>query len=178
VALVGLKDFFNDEEAGVLKPVEPEEGVAPATADEVRERLRALASDAIRVDEGDGKITVAWHAEIWNRGRMGSGNQEMVRALELTLDEAKTEVSGIGFTKDLDEGTGLFNIGSHHEVSEERGQFTGGNFEKVVSNLGGEHGATGGANQDGSYKFEWKDLRHSVIEAVTGAGWTYVPKKA
>jgi hypothetical protein len=27
------------------------------------------------------------------------------------------------------------------------------------------------------HKFRWTDLRDPVIEAVTGAGWTYRPKK-
>ena len=35
----------------------------------------------------------------------------------------------------------------------------------------------GGADESG-YKFSWGDtLRDPVIEAVTGAGWTYKPKR-
>jgi hypothetical protein len=40
----------------------------------------------------------------------------------------------------------------------------------------GPHGTEGGADEKG-YKFAWSDLREPVIEAVTGAGWTYKPKK-
>ena len=40
----------------------------------------------------------------------------------------------------------------------------------------GPHRTEGGADEKG-YKFSWGDLRDPVIEAVTGAGWTYKPKR-
>ena len=39
-----------------------------------------------------------------------------------------------------------------------------------------QHRTEGGADEKG-YKFSWGDLRDPVIEAVTGAGWTYKPKR-
>jgi hypothetical protein len=41
----------------------------------------------------------------------------------------------------------------------------------------GPHKTEGGADEEG-YEFSWGDtLRDPVIEAVTGAGWTYKPKR-
>jgi hypothetical protein len=39
-----------------------------------------------------------------------------------------------------------------------------------------KRGAEGDARK-ASYKFSWSDLHDPVIDAVTGAGWTYRPKK-
>ena len=41
----------------------------------------------------------------------------------------------------------------------------------------GPHATEGGADESG-YKFAWSDLREPVIDAVTGAGWTYKPKSS
>ena len=38
-------------------------------------------------------------------------------------------------------------------------------------------GALGHGADESGYRFAWGDLRDPVIEAVTGAGWTYKPKK-
>jgi hypothetical protein len=38
-------------------------------------------------------------------------------------------------------------------------------------------GGAEGDEREASYKFSWSDLRDPVIDAVTGAGWTYKPRK-
>lgn len=40
----------------------------------------------------------------------------------------------------------------------------------------GPHHTEGGAGEEG-YKFSWGDLRKQVMDAVTGGGWTYKPKR-
>ena len=40
----------------------------------------------------------------------------------------------------------------------------------------GPHHTEGGMDEAG-YKFSWSGLRDPVIDAVTGAGWTYKPKR-
>jgi hypothetical protein len=57
----------------------------------------------------------------------------------------------------------------------ERGQHVGVETLHVIAWLG-PHATSGGADEQG-YKFSWSDLRDPVIEAATGAGWTYKPKK-
>lgn len=55
----------------------------------------------------------------------------------------------------------------------EHGQHIGSETVHVLAWLG-PHKASGG---DSGYRFSWSDLRDPVIDAVTGAGWTYKPKK-
>ena len=50
-----------------------------------------------------------------------------------------------------------------------------GTWTEHVISWGGRHRTEGGADESG-YEFSWSDLRQPVIEAVTGAGWTYRPK--
>jgi hypothetical protein len=57
----------------------------------------------------------------------------------------------------------------------QRGQEMGSETLHVIAWLG-PHRTEGGAAERG-YKFSWSDLREPVIEAVTGAGWTYKPKR-
>ena len=57
----------------------------------------------------------------------------------------------------------------------ERGQHVGSESFTVIAWLGTV--SSGGAAEDGKYKFSWSDLRDPVIDAVTGAGWTYKPRK-
>ncbi len=45
----------------------------------------------------------------------------------------------------------------------------------MIAWLGPHH--TGGGADESGYKFSWAELREPIIDAVTGAGWTYKPKK-
>ena len=57
----------------------------------------------------------------------------------------------------------------------ERGQHVGVEALRVVA-WGGTLATEGAADEEG-FKFRWADLREPVIGAVTGAGWTYKPKR-
>ena len=92
----------------------------------------------------------------------------------MSPEEADQEATGIGLKTtteaELDAGGALSGSGDW-----ERGQHIGSETVHVLAWLG-PHSTDGGADESG-YKFSWSMLREPVIDAVTGAGWTYKPKK-
>jgi hypothetical protein len=87
------------------------------------------------------------------------------------LDKLKGASRGVLTTTEAGLGPGVFSGAQ----SWERSQHVGSETMHVLAWLGPHH-TEGGADEKG-YKFSWSDLRDPVIEAVTGAGWTYKPKK-
>ena len=129
---------------------------------------------ASRRSEDDGDIVVAWSAKVASAGAGGAGYEYLYRAIRISLDEGDREASGIGLktTTEAEAGVGGTFSGSKDW---ERGQHMGSETVHVLAWLGPHH-TEGGADESG-YKFAWSDLRDPVIDAVTGAGWTYKPKK-
>ena len=70
---------------------------------------------------------------------------------------------------------GLFGGSFAGSLNWERGQHIGSETVHVIAWLGPHH--TGGGADESGYKFSWAELREPIIDAVTGAGWTYKPKK-
>ena len=159
---------------GVLTDAEPKEGVPPASAEEVKERLLAISGKGIETGMDEDDVVVAWSAKVQSVGPGGGAHEYRYRALKIELDEKDHEAKGIGIKQDSDAEItfgGDFSIGGKWE----RGQHMGSETMHVIAWLG-PHRTEGGADEEG-YKFSWGDLREQVIEAVTGAGWNYAPKR-
>lgn len=171
---MGFLDRLKEKGRGIMTAAKPEEGVEPQPPDEVRRRLLAISGKGIQTGEEDGDIVVSWSAKVASAGP-GAGEYEyLYRAIRLSLDEGEREAAGIGLktTTNAEIGVdGSFSGGKDWE----RGQHIGSETVHVLAWLGPHH-TEGGADESG-YKFSWSDLRDPVIDAVTGAGWTYKPKK-
>jgi hypothetical protein len=170
---MGILDKIKSKGVGVVSAVDPDEGVAPAAPEEVRSRLLAISGKGIETAEHDnGSIVVAWRAKV-TAGGLGISYRYAYRAISVDLEPDKNTAKGICISKNA-RAAGIalsaFGFGSA-----DRGQLVGSETMHVVAWLG-PHETEDGADEKG-YHFSWGDLRHSVIGAVTGAGWTYKPKK-
>jgi hypothetical protein len=171
---MGFLDKIKEKGRGVVTAAKPDDGVEPQPGDEVRRRLLAITGKGIETGaEDDGTIVVAWAAKVASAGPGGAGGEYLYRAIKLKLDESAHEAAGIGLktTSEAEVGFGGSFSGS---LNWERGQHIGSETMHVIAWLGPHH-TEGGADESG-YKFSWGDLREPVIDAVTGAGWTYKPK--
>ena len=171
---MGFLDKLKEKGRGVVTAAKPEDGVQPLPAEEVRQRLLAISGTGIQTGEDDGDIVVAWSAKIASAGPGGAGGEYLYRAIRVHLDEGDREAEGIGLKTTANAELGIdgsFSGGADLE----RGQHIGSETVHVIAWLGPHH-TEGGADESG-YKFSWSDLREPVIDAVTGAGWTYKPKK-
>jgi hypothetical protein len=171
---MGFLDKLKAKGRGVLTAAEPEEGVEPQPPDEVRRRLLAITDKGIQTAEEDGDVIVAWSAKVASAGPGGAGYEHLYRAIRVSLDEDDHEASGIGLKTTTEAEIGLGGDFSGAK-DWERGQHVGSETVHVLAWLGPHH-TEGGADESG-YKFSWSDLRDPVIDAVTGAGWTYKPKR-
>lgn len=172
---MGLFDFFKRKTRGILTEARPAEGVAPAPEPEVRQRLLAVGGRGIETAEEDGDVVVAWSAKIAGAGDGGAEYQYLYRAIRVSLDPEKQEASGICLKTTTEAELDVVSGGLKAAKEWERGQHIGLETVRVLAWLG-PHATSGGAGEEG-FRFDWKDLRTPVIEAVTGAGWTYKPKQ-
>ena len=169
---MGLLDRLKKGTRGVFTSVKQAGGAAPAPADEVKRRLLAISGKGITTGEDDGEIVVAWAARIAGAGLGGGEYENLYRAIRVSLDSSENTASGICFKTSTDAELGPGSLSA--SKSWERGQHVGVETVHVLAWLG-PHMTEGGADEQG-YKFSWSQLRDPVIEAVTGAGWTYKPK--
>jgi hypothetical protein len=170
---MGFLDKLKEKGRGVLTAAKPADGVGPRPATEVRERLLGISGKGIRTAEGDGRLTVAWSAKIAGAGPGGGEYEYLYRSIVLEFDDDKHTVEGICFKTTTE--AELSPEGLTMTKGWERGQHIGSETVHVLAWLG-PHATEGGADESG-YRFSWSDLRDPVIDAVTGAGWTYKPKK-
>jgi hypothetical protein len=170
---MGLFSKIKAKSRGVMTSAEPDEGVAPASETDVRQRLLAISGKGIETGEDDGGIVVAWAARVDSITPGGADSTYAYRAIRVEFDASESEASGICFKTDSDAelGPNFLSVAKDWE----RGQHIGSESFRVIAWLGSITSA-GGA-EEGKYEFSWSDLRDPVIEAVTGAGWTYKPKK-
>ena len=172
---MGFLDKLKEKGRGVVTAAKPEDGVEAHPADEVRNRLLAISGKGIETGtETDGEIVVAWSAKVASAGPGGGEYEFLYRALRIELDESEHEAVGIGL-KTSTEAELTMGGDFSGSLNWERGQHMGSETLHVIAWLG-PHSTEGGADESG-YKFSWSDLREPVIDAVTGAGWTYKPKK-
>jgi hypothetical protein len=171
---VGFLDKLKEKGRGVVTAAKPKDGVTPASPEEVENRLLAITGKGIETGRDGDELVVAWAAKIASAGTGGADYECLYRAIRVELDPDAASASGICFkttTKaELDLGGAL--SGSRDW---ERGQHIGSETVHVLAWLG-PHQTEGGADERG-YKFSWSDLRDPVIDAVTGSGWTYKPKR-
>lgn len=171
---MGFLDKLRDKSRGVLTAAKPAEGVAPAPADEVARRLLTISGRGIETDEDEGGIVVAWSAAVASAGPGGAGTEYRYRAIRVELDPTDHTATGVCLKTTTD---AALTWGGQLSASGdwERGQHVGSETMHVVAWLG-PHRTAGGADERG-FRFSWSDLRDPVIDAVTGAGWTYKPKR-
>jgi hypothetical protein len=174
---MGLFSKLKEKSRGVMTAAEPEEGVGPASESEVRDRLLAISGTGIETGEDDGEIVVAWAAKVASVTPGGGDYTHVYRAIRVEFEPGENEASGICFKTDSDAelGPGFLNAAKDWE----RGQHIGSESFRVIAWLGAvtSGGGAEGDAREASYKFSWSELRDPVIEAVTGAGWTYKPKR-
>ncbi|MBA2358272.1 MAG: hypothetical protein H0V84_07600 [Actinobacteria bacterium] len=170
---MGLFDRLKKKTRGILTAAEPAKGVAAAPGAEVRRRLLGISGRGIQAGEEEGDVLVSWSAKVASVGPDGGEYEFLYRAIRISLDEGDHEASGICLktTTEAELGAGGLTAAKGWE----RGQHLGTEKLHVLAWLG-PHVTEGGADEEG-YAFSWSDLRDPVIEAVTGAGWTYKPKK-
>jgi hypothetical protein len=169
---MGLLDKLKSRTRGILTAAEPAKGVKPAPEPDVRTRLLAIEGRGIETSERDGDIFVAWSAKVASAGIDGAGYEYLYRAICVTLDPKDREATGICLKKTTT--AELDASGVAGATGWEQGQHMGSEKVRVLAWLGPHH-VEGGATEEG-YTFSWSELRDPVIEAVTGAGWTYKPK--
>jgi hypothetical protein len=170
---VGFFDKLKAKSRGILTAAEPEKGVAPASEDDVRARLKAISGPGIEALDQGGDVVVAWSAKVASAGVGGAEYEFLYRAIEISFDAGDHEATGICEKTTTEAELGAGGIAGHK--SWERGQHIGSEKVEILAWLG-PHYVEGGATEKG-YTFSWSDLRDPVIAAVTGAGWTYKPKK-
>lgn len=171
---MGLFEALKDKSRGILTSAKPDEGVEAQPADEVRRRLSAISGKGIETSAADDEIVVAWAAGISSAGGGGGESEYLYRAIRLELDEGDHEAKAICL-KTTSRAEINLGLGLSGGKDWERGQHVGSETVHVLAWLG-PHRTEGGADESG-YKFSWSDLRDPAIDAVTGAGWTYKPKK-
>ena len=170
---MGFFDRLKGKTRGFFTSAEPEKGVPPASEDDVRSRLLAIQGRGIQTSEEDGGIAVAWSAKVAGAGVGGAEYEYLYRAITVSLDAEEHAASGICLKKTTE--AELDASGLTASKGWERGQHMGSEKLTVLAWLG-PHTVEGGATDQG-YTFHWSDLRDPVIAAVTGAGWTYKPRK-
>ena len=172
---MGFLDKLRDKSRGIMTAAKPAEGVPAADEAEVRRRLLAITGKGLSsTEEADGTVVVAWAAKVASAGVGGCGYENLYRAIRIDLDPSDFEAVGVCLktTTEAELSWGGSFTGSG---SWERGQHIGSETLHVLAWLGPHH-TEGGADERG-YTFSWSQLRDPVIEAVTGAGWTYKPKR-
>ncbi|MGI8775315.1 MAG: hypothetical protein ACR2KQ_09960 [Actinomycetota bacterium] len=169
---MGFFDKIKSKSRGILTAADPDEGVPPASEQEVRARLHGISGRGIEVRDDEDEVVVSWSAKVASAGIDGGEYEHLYRAIRVKLDPVKNEAIGLCYKTTAQAELGDSISGSKNW---ERGQHVGTEVLHVIAWLGPHH-TSGGADEKG-YKFSWSDLRQPVMDAVTGAGWTYKPKK-
>jgi len=166
---MGLLDKLKQATRGAFSTVEPAAGIPPAPAEDVKSRLLAIPGKGIQTSEEDGQLVIAWSAKGIGLGEPNV--QYFYRALRVSLDPAKTTAYASGRTRDVraELAGSVLSLGA----TRTRGQQFGFEDVAVIAWPRPE----GDQPADEQFRFSWSQLREPVIEAVTGAGWTYKPKQ-
>jgi hypothetical protein len=165
---MGLLDRLKEATRGAFREVKPARGVPPAPSEEVKSRLLAISGKGVQTAEDGDEIVIFWAAK-----GMGLGEPNVsyfYRALRIGLDEATHTAFASGRAKDaraeLADGLAL-------SADWSAGQQFG--FEDI--DVLAWPRPEGDQPADEQFRFSWSLLRKPAIEAVTGAGWTYKPKR-
>ena len=169
---MGFFDKLKAKGRGIVTAASPRPGVPPAPEEEVRARLHAISGRGIDTGDDENEVVVSWSAKVASAGIDGAEYEYLYRAIRVELDPVKTEAAGVCLKTSTQA-----ELGASLSASKtwERGQHVGSETMHVIAWLGPHH-TSGGADESG-YRFSWSDLRDPVIDAVTGAGWTYKPTR-
>lgn len=170
---MGLFDKLKEKSRGIVTSAKPEDGVPQLSADEVRARLLGISGKGIETGIDGDEVVVSWSAKVASAGPGGGDYEYRYRAIRLKLEEGDHEAEAICFKTDTDAELGAGGLSA--TKGWEKGQHVGSETVHVIAWLG-PHSTEGGADESG-YKFSWSDLRDPAIDAVTGAGWTFKPRK-
>jgi hypothetical protein len=171
---MGFLDKLRERGRGVVTAAKPAEGVEPADEADVRRRLLGISGKGIETGEDGGEVVVAWYAKVAVSALGTAGYENLYRAFRIELDPSDHTAAGICVKTATQAEVGV-NGELSGSTEWERGQHLGSETLRVMAWLGPHH-TEGGAGEEG-FTFNWASLREAVIEAVTGAGWTYKPKK-
>jgi hypothetical protein len=171
---MGLLDRLREKGRGIVTAAKPAEGVEPADEGEVRRRLMGINGKGIDTGEDQGEVVVAWYAKVASSGLGTASYENLYRAIRIDLDPESHTASGICVKTSTQAELGVGGALSGSK-DWERGQHIGSETVRVLAWLG-PHRAEGAAGEEG-FTFSWSALREAVIDAVTGAGWTYKPTK-
>jgi len=169
---MGLFDKLKEKAGGGTSAVRPQSGVDPEPAEQVRRRLLAITGRGIETSSEGDEIVVSWSAKLESAGAAGVGKESLYRAVRLSLNEEDRVARARSIDRSSEAGGGPGGLSA--SKSWNSGKQWGTQGERVLS-WGGPHRTEGGADESG-FKFSWSQLHDPVIEAITGAGWTYKPQ--
>jgi hypothetical protein len=170
---MGILDKLRDKSRGVMTAADPAPGTSAAPVEEVRRRLLDISGRGIDTREEGDEVVITWSAAVKRTGGAHGAYDHLYREVRVELDAADATAIGVCL-----KATAEADV-HHGELSGskkwERGQHVGSETLSIVA-WGGTLATEGAADEQG-FKFRWADLRQPVIDAVTGAGWTYKPKR-
>ena len=171
---MGLRERLFAGKPGVTAPAKPEEGALAIPAEELSRRLAGISGRGIETAARENRVAIAWAAEVVSATLAASGREHLTRAIVIDLDEGATSATGTCLKHSAAPGRALASAPEALDAPAdwERGQFLG--TETVRARiLAGE----GALSREETITFGWDPLREAIVEAVTKAGWTYVPAK-
>ncbi len=170
---MGLLDKLKDKSRGVVTAAEPVPGTSAAPAEVVRRRLLEISGRGIETREAGQQVVITWSATVKRAAGAHGAYDHLYREVRVELDADESTAAGVCFkaTAAADRHHGELSGSKKWE----RGQHVGSETLRVAA-WGGALATEGAADGQG-FKFRWVDLRQPVIDAVTGAGWTYKPKR-
>jgi len=154
--------------------VPPLPGVSPVSKMELRDRLLALATPERPFTVRDGEDTdlvAEWKivdAAWW--GVFSQAGLKKTYRLLLALDEEKREVRGLDVEASIDWQAGA------PAVSYSRHRFRGISLFRYERGVG--YGLKQGSLEPGKvydYRFDTREIKGPIIDAVTAAGWRFAP---
>ena len=156
--------------AGIIKAAKPPPGIEAAPPRDVQDRLLGIWGRGITTGVHDDHIVIVWAAEV-AADRQDAHAECRYRAVRIRLDPRTRRATGTFVKAEkpqaLDRGRRL-----RRSSLWEAGTHTGAETIRVLRWLGEEPGDP----TPGDFTFSWEALREAVVEAVTGAGWTFAPK--
>ena len=163
---MGLLNKLKEATRGAFREVKPARGVPPASPEEVKSRLLAIAGKGVQTAEDGGEIVLFWSAKGMALGEPNVSY--FYRALRIRLDEAAHTAFASGRAKDARaELAGGLSLSAEWSAGQQFG------FEDIDVLAWPE----GDQPADEQFRFSWSLLRKPAIEAVIGAGWTFKPKQ-
>lgn len=156
--------------------VAPTEGVEPATADQLRERLMALTGLDLPfhiVESGRGRLVAEWRLadEKWGSALRKAGLR-VAHSLQLELDERQAVVRSIQTSRRAAWSAGALSFVSRFSWSRQISFYhrASGASYGVVPKAGGWELA-----ENYAYRYQLSEIVQPVVSAIVDAGWEFRP---